>query len=373
MVSAVMAAPENARPYLYEMWQLKFLGEQDIGKIAVLKGREKEFLAWTESQSFALRTALESLRGIPSVTANDLVGVLDHFLGQSGTRPPGLDEAVRARATATVQLARSGFPSALLQVFERPVPLGQGGFARVFRATHRDLRQEVAVKIPTQRTALAGQNFLNEVALWRDLDHPNIVRLLDYNIIPVPYLAMEYMDRGDLQQRLDDRGAPFDAPNTLRILLDVSSALRYAHVEKNTIHGDIKLSNLLINRVGKVKVSDWASGRLMSGVSRGVYGYTPEYVAPEQLRGEPRTSKTDMYHLGGVVFHLVTGKAPFDGYVSEEHLRALVEQRGALKPSDLLAEAEPWDDLVARCLAKDPDSRPDIVEFEAIVRHMVSQ
>jgi len=239
---------------------------------------------------------------------------------------------------------------------------GVGGFAVVFRAYHRSLAQEVAVKVPAERTPEAGRVFINEASLWADLSHPGIVPVLDHSALPFPYLAMEYMAGGDLQRRLADRGSPFAVAEACRVLLPIAGAVRYAHEERQIIHGDIKASNILLTADGKPKLADWGLSRRSGAASRLMPAYTLEYVAPEQLRNERRSFKTDVYHLGCVLYHLTTGKAPFAGADGEEHLRAMVLDGPAPKPSAVDPSLRPLDDLMVRCMARDPTQRPTIAE-----------
>jgi Serine/threonine protein kinase len=123
--------------------------------------------------------------------------------------------------------------------------IDEGGFAIVYKARRKNDSLLVAIKVPK----VLDKDFVKELAVWLNLNHPNIVKLLDYGINPRPYMVMELMN-GSL------RGKTFDKDTATRIILDVLSGLKHAH-EKGIIHRDIKPSNTLLDANGRAKVSDW--------------------------------------------------------------------------------------------------------------------
>jgi serine/threonine protein kinase len=119
------------------------------------------------------------------------------------------------------------------------------------------------------------KDFVKELAVWLHLNHPNIVKLLDYDINPRPYMVMELM-KGSLQ------GKTFDKDTATRIILDVLSGLKYAH-EKGIIHRDIKPSNILLDTNGRAKISDWGIAKFSDITTSTNGAFTLIYAAPEQL------------------------------------------------------------------------------------------
>lgn len=133
----------------------------------------------------------------------------------------------------------------------------------------------VAIKVPK----VPDKDFVKELAVWLHLNHPNIVKLLDYNINPRPYMVMELMN-GTLH------GKTFDKDTATRIILDVLSGLKYAH-EKGIIHRDIKPSNILLDANGRAKISDWGIAKFSDiPTSTNNEAFTLIYAAPEQLDTE---------------------------------------------------------------------------------------
>jgi Serine/threonine protein kinase len=120
--------------------------------------------------------------------------------------------------------------------------IGEGGFATVYKTRREKDSSLVAIKVPKD----PDKDFLKELAVWLSLNHPNIVKLLDYDINPRPYTVMELMN-GSLH------GKTFDKDTATRIILDVLSGLKYAH-EKGIIHRDIKPSNILLDANGRAKI-----------------------------------------------------------------------------------------------------------------------
>jgi tetratricopeptide (TPR) repeat protein/predicted Ser/Thr protein kinase len=237
--------------------------------------------------------------------------------------------------------------------------LGRGGMGAVYLAHRADgeFEQKVAVKIIGLPFELEGlrERFRQERQILAGLNHPNITRLLDGGVTNDGqlYLVMEYVDGVPIDQ--------FAADTSVKLVLfrDVCRAVQYAH-QNLIVHRDIKPSNILVDTSGTAKLLDFGSAKLLAGAEIAQTRFsmlTPSYASPEQLRGEPATTLSDVYSLGAVLYHLATGEKPFgDDLVSR--LRDEESGRVTLSkplPGDL-------DAVVRKALAPVPSERYSSVE-----------
>ncbi|MCL0080579.1 serine/threonine protein kinase, partial [Dehalococcoidia bacterium] len=206
-------------------------------------------------------------------------------------------------------------------------------------------------------------------AIWRNLVHRNIVKLLRPKYHPMPLFEMEYVDGGDLSSLLKE-SAPFSPERACRIAFDIGRGLECAHLS-NAVHGDLKPRNILLTMTEEVKITDWGLGKIATSSSRSE-GYTPGYAAPEQIRKEPPEKRTDVYQLGVVFYEMLTGDNPFDhGSLVEkdEKVLTLVPE----KPGKDNPRIKPLDDLVMSCLEKESGNRPGIREFREALSGYVKE
>jgi serine/threonine-protein kinase len=248
--------------------------------------------------------------------------------------------------------------------------------AAVFLAEHIALRRPVALKIlhpppDADETGNYAQRFRLEAETLATLDHPNIVTLYDYG--PAEdgrfYLAMEYIEGPRYTDIL--AGGALDPERTIRLILQVCAALRYAHKRK-VIHRDLKPSNLLIRTdaegVEQVKVVDFGLVKVVEvdqALTReGLVLGSPHCMAPEQVRGSTDIDhRADIYAIGILLFRSLTGAYPFHGSSSTAtmvaHLNEPIPSFAAVAPG--LAVPGALEAVVRRCLAKRPDERyPDV-------------
>ncbi len=272
-------------------------------------------------------------------------------------KPADLTGTLRPESAAGVTLPASrifGFPDELRNKYDDIECVGEGGLGRVFRATRRADGQTVAVKIPIAFDEATGRAFLKEMRLWEDLRHPNIVTVYSVNILPVPYVEMEYVPRS-----LEQLEKPADIGTAIRIVAGVADGLAYAH-GCGVIHRDIKPHNILLSEGMTPKITDWGMGKVLTrGAETSVLGFSPTYAAPEQLApkqyGATGTA-TDLYQLGVVFYELLTGTVPFSGESVGEISMAILGDPPA-PPSRIRPGTEALDAIVLRCLGKDPEQR----------------
>src|SRR4029077_4020134 len=157
------------------------------------------------------------------------------------------------------------------------------------------------------------KQFLREAQIVSQLSHPAIINLYDVGIEGenVAYLVMEYIAGKTLQQVLSESPVPF--PRACAWTADLAEALNRAH-RAGIIHGDLKPANILVTDDGKVKLGDFGIARFATQVSgSGRMMGTPAYLSPEQIWGEPQTTRSDLFSLGIILYQMVTGAAPFEG------------------------------------------------------------
>ncbi len=200
--------------------------------------------------------------------------------------------------------------------------IGRGGMGSVHLAERDDaqFRQRVALKVIRQgrKSREVLQRFLQERQILAALTHPNISRLLDGGATAdgEPYFVMEYVEGLPLLSYCDRNC--LDTEARLRLFLDVCAAVQYAH-QNLVVHRDLKPSNVLVTTEGVVKLLDFGIARVLNpaltaatSVTRtGVRVMTPEYASPEQVRGEPVTTTSDVYSLGVILYEVLAGHGPF--------------------------------------------------------------
>ena len=201
--------------------------------------------------------------------------------------------------------------------------LARGGMGAVYLALRADdqYRQEVAVKLIRRGmdTDFVLKRFRNERQILAYLDHPNIARLLDGGTTRgrLPYLVMEYVEGEPIDVYCDRRALPTE--ERLRLFLRVCSAVQYAH-QHLVIHRDLKPSNILVTEGGVPKLLDFGIAKLLTPelaaqtidpTASALRLMTPAYASPEQVKGEPITTATDVYGLGVLLYELLTGHRPY--------------------------------------------------------------
>lgn|SRR5574341_1958500 len=195
--------------------------------------------------------------------------------------------------------------------------LGQGGMATVYKAYHPNLERFVALKVlhpALKQTEGFIERFEREAKLIAKLDHPNIVAVYDYaEYKSNPYLVMRFIEGETLKTSLA-RGA-FNRALINQVVVGVGEGLAYAH-KQGILHRDIKPSNVMLSKDLKVFITDFGLARMAqvgeSTLSRDMLIGTPQYLSPEQARGEKLDIGSDIYSFGVVIYELMVGKVPFN-------------------------------------------------------------
>jgi formylglycine-generating enzyme required for sulfatase activity/serine/threonine protein kinase len=260
--------------------------------------------------------------------------------------------------------------------------VGEGGMATVYRARDANLKREVALKVllqesrdPHKRERLS-KRFQREALALAKLDHPNIVKVYDFGEFRgLFFLVMPFISGGSLENFL---GKPVPWLQAVRLILPVVQALEHAH-RQGIIHRDVKPSNILIAASGIPVLSDFGIARMVEDeghsrlTSTGVGVGTPEYMSPEQVRGEEVDARSDLYSLGIVFYQLLTGRLPFSAStpmaVGIKHLNEPPPSARRFVPA-LPGEVEA---VLERMLAKKPEARyPDMAELDKVLEALAA-
>ncbi|MCX7041270.1 MAG: protein kinase [Gammaproteobacteria bacterium] len=236
--------------------------------------------------------------------------------------------------------------------------IGSGGMADVHLARQESLGRDVALKILSPAMAadpVLRERFLQEARYAAKLHHPNIIAIYDVGTSDgTAYIAMEYEEKGTVAPPM---GAALDSHTALRIVHDIAGALDYAHAQ-GLVHRDVKPDNILRRANGSCLLSDFGIARAMDSdaalTREGTSIGTPQYMSPEQLRGEKIDGRSDLYSLGVVLYQLLTGELPYkgtDGWaIGVQHISGDIPR---LPPA--LSRLQP---LIDALMAKDPNARP---------------
>ncbi len=226
----------------------------------------------------------------------------------------------------------------------------------VYRATDLSLERPVALKLITPDLAEDERfrsRFLREPRLAASLDHPNVIPIYEAGEHDGQlYLAMRFVEGSDLRTLLDAE-AKLPPERTLAILAQVAGALDSAH-RRALVHRDVKPANVLLDRDGHVYLTDFGITKQLGGDSTdtGQLVGTLDYLAPEQIRGEPVDGRTDCYALGCVLYECLAGRPPFHRETEAETMWAhMQEEPGPIQGHGRL------DPVLQKALAKDREDR----------------
>ena len=291
--------------------------------------------------------------------------------------PLGLDATIEASAGGRDTVDSGTWPISMpflepcdkpdrigkLDQYEIIEVVGQGGMGAVLRAFDTKLSRIVAVKVMAPSLAAsptAVKRFLREATTAAAVHHDHVVTIhaVDDTHHP-PYLVMQYVEGQTLQQKIDREGA-LDLKQILRIGSQMAAGLAAAH-KHGLIHRDVKPANILLeNGVERVKITDFGLARAADDLEMtqtGMIAGTPQYMSPEQAKGEPIDTRSDLFSLGSVLYSMCTGLPAFRADNTMAVMRRVCDD--APRPiGEVNAEIPVWlCEIVAKLLAKQPEQR----------------
>lgn len=266
--------------------------------------------------------------------------------------------------------------------------IARGGMGIIYRGFDRDLSREVAIKVSLDDTPESNARFYREAKISAQLQHPGVVPVHELGRLSdgKPYIVMRLIGGQTLQQLIRDDQSQRPSQKLLNVFESICSTMAFAH-SRLVLHRDLKPDNVMVGSFGEVQVMDWGLAKKISqpptsqedsnrssdtnfpspdpsknptATQKGQILGTPAYMAPEQARGEAATLRSDVFSLGGILCHILTGKTPFADSTSTqaiarsassdlERTYALLDRCGADKA--LI-------DLAKQCLTSDPKQRP---------------
>jgi serine/threonine-protein kinase len=239
--------------------------------------------------------------------------------------------------------------------------VGEGAMGTVYRAVDSVIGRTVAIKVMNASIARQQdhrQRFLREAQAAGSLQHPNVVTIYDLGELDGHlFIAMEYVHGTDLE-RLMTGAEPLKLQSKLDIIVDVLMGLSYAH-KHGIVHRDIKPANVRVGEDGHAKIMDFGVAHLASSdmTRTGIVVGTPSYMAPEQVMGGKAVPGTDLFAVGAVLYHLITGSKPFEGPTLQSLFYRIVTDMP--KPLDEVRPGLPTalNTIIQKAMAKDAADR----------------
>jgi hypothetical protein len=257
------------------------------------------------------------------------------------------------------------FQDALAGRYSLDRELGRGGMGIVYLAREVHLDRMVAIKLlPPERSEdpTLRDRFLREARTAAKLSHPNIIPIHSVeDVAGFVFFVMSFVDGETLANRVRTRG-PLSAAEGTRVIREVSWALGYAHGQ-GVVHRDVKPDNILIESgTGRVLVADFGIASVAGADQDGPVSGTPEFMSPEAVLGKSVDARSDLYALGATAYYAFSGRLPIEGKTPTEVLAKHVSDLPAPLASHGLTVPRKVGALIDRCLAKEPEQRPDSAE-----------
>ncbi len=257
-------------------------------------------------------------------------------------------------------------------------PLGGGGMAQVYRGHDLTLDRTVAVKIPfanMNESSQFVQDFLEEARAAAAVNHPHVVSIFSCDVEDgEPFLVMEYMGGGSVDKLLDEYdGAPLEEKTAINYILQTARGLDAAY-RQGVVHHDVKPGNMLLDKDGQLKVTDFGLAQLLqrgqdyTSSKKAVWG-SPYYMSPERAAKKPDDYRGDMFSLGVTLYHLLAGKPPYD----DEDTTNLIHARLKYDPPSL-KKVNPdisagTEELVSWLMEREISDRPQ--SYREVISHLL--
>src|SRR5262245_917543 len=321
--------------------------------------------AWQEAERLLKRSPFDSRE--------------DREAGESGIGEPPLRPSPHIQSVLEA-LGPTDDPNMLGRIgsYEVSGVVGAGGMGVVLKAIDKSLDRTVAVKVMAPHLASSGaarKRFAREAKAAAAVLHPNVIAIHSVFDDALPYLVMPYVRGTSLQKRLDAEG-PLPLKEILRIGSQIAAGLAAAHAQ-GLVHRDIKPANILLEEgVERVAITDFGLARAVDDATithSGAIAGTPQYMSPEQVRGQPLEQRRDLFSLGSVLYAISTGRPPFRAETTygvmrritddeptslrevnpdiPEWLGAMIARLMSKRPGDRFASAAEVAELLEKCLA----------------------
>ncbi|GIL47112.1 hypothetical protein Vafri_4022 [Volvox africanus] len=286
---------------------------------------------------------------------------------KNGSRPVSREPGTRADGEGLSVVPSC--PGRLAEAYDVQKPVGKGGYAVVYKGVRREDGRVVAVKKVEifEMSAKKRERCLQEVTLLQQLDHPNIIQMLDAFIDEnMLIIIFEWAPAGDLKRLIKktaEQGKKLDEPSIWTLFYQVTDGLRYMH-QHRIMHRDIKPANVLVGANGALKLGDLGLGRQLSEQTMEAFSKvgTPYYVSPEVVRGAGYDWKSDVWSMGCLLYELACLRSPFE--MEGANLYDVFQKisKGEYSPLPADQFSAPLRSLVGRMLQIDPAKRPELEE-----------
>jgi len=254
------------------------------------------------------------------------------------------------------------YPGDRLDHFRLEELVARGGMASIFRALDLDTGQQVAIKVPhpeAECDPVLFDRFHREGRICQDMDHPGVVKVLKQPPHKRVYMVMEWVEGKLLRNLLTEEG-PLPAERALHIAIAICDALEYIH-GRGVVHRDLKPENIMVGEHDAIKLMDFGVAA-RAGARRMTFGKlsqlgTPDYIAPEQVKGKRGDARCDVYALGVTLYEMLTGTLPFRGSNPFSVMNARVV-RDPYPPREANPDISPQiEQILYRALARDEACR----------------
>jgi len=276
-----------------------------------------------------------------------------------------LPYAVNAKAEETSMSHEVQTGQLLDERFQITDVISRSGMASIFKATDLTTQKIVALKVPLMQyesDPAFYSRFEREEEIGRTLDHPSILRIIPVEKKSRPYIAMEYLE-GQTLGKLMRAVRPMPESDAIRLASRLADAVDYLHRRRmNIIHRDLKPDNIMVCNDGSLRIMDFGIAKA-TGLRRITFGGfsptmgTPDYMAPEQVKGQRGDERTDIYSLGAILYEMAVGKVPFEGDNAYTIMNARLAGDPAA-PRKINPQVSPQaEEIILHAMARNPNER----------------